>query len=137
MSLLLGLWLLPEEIRTNCGYWEQLPLRGEGPLLGGSDSTWEGACGFCLVQPPRRPPPHPPSLHQPPRWPPPHLLASPCRPPPLQASPSLLPETQPAWRWRNTALQAPGPRVTEQSVGGGPRPERGGTWPSGSSGLKP
>lgn len=54
-------------------------------------------------------------------------LASPPAGLPLPASPRLLPETQPAWQRRNTALQAPGPRVAKQSVGGGPRPERVGT----------
>lgn len=34
MSLVLGLWEKTLDIRTNCCYWKQLPLQGEGPLLG-------------------------------------------------------------------------------------------------------
>lgn len=53
MSLVLSLWEKPPETRTNCCYWKQLPLWGEGPLLGDSERMWEGARPPCLVQPPR------------------------------------------------------------------------------------
>ena len=55
MSLVLGLWEKTPETRTNCCYWKQLPLWGEGPLLGDSERTWEGASPSYLFQPPLQP----------------------------------------------------------------------------------
>lgn len=117
MSLVLGLWVLPEEIRTNCCYGEQLPLPGEGPLLGGSDRTWEGACPFCLVQPPHCPlPRRPPSAG--------------LSPPAARDSAGLTAEKH------SFAGSRPEGRKAVWAVGLELR-EPAHAWPSGSSGLEP